>query len=143
MLDVSIRKICDPMVEKIGNIFFKQVSPMLLTFMGLFFGLFGMFFIMQSLYFFSLIMIVLNRICDGLDGTVSCLRGKVSDRGAYFDILFDMIFYCGMVFAFIYPYSHFHLLGALTLFSMMMTGMSFLAFGLSQQYLSVHAGLQL
>ncbi len=130
MLDVSIRKFCDPIAEKVGSVFFKQASPMFLTFMGLVFAICGMFFMVQSFYFFALIMIVFNRICDGLDGTVSRIRGLVSDRGAYFDILFDMIFYCGTVFAFIYPYSHFHLLGALTLFSMMMTGMSFLAFGL-------------
>jgi len=130
MLDIIVRKRFDPMIEKLGAFFFKNISPLFLTFFGLFFGLIGMVFLLQKLYFLALGMVFLNRLCDGLDGTVSRLSNQVSDRGAYFDIIFDMFFYCGSVLAFIYPYTEFYYLGAVTLFSMMMTGMSFLAFAI-------------
>lgn len=76
----------------------------------------------------GLAFILLNRILDGLDGTVARLAGP-SDRGAFLDITADFLFYAlvPLGFAIADPGQN-ALPAAILIASFMGTGSSFLAF---------------
>lgn len=80
-----------------------------------------------NLFFPALTAIVLNRILDGLDGSIARLRWP-SDRGAFIDIAFDFFFYGSIPFGFALADPGANALpAALLLFSFIGTGSSFLA----------------
>jgi phosphatidylglycerophosphate synthase len=81
-------------------------------------------------YGLALLLIVLNRIGDGLDGALARLN-RPSDAGAYLDIVLDFIFYSGVVCGFAWADPAANALAAATLiFAFMGTGSSFLAFAI-------------
>lgn len=84
-----------------------------------------------ELYWAALIAIVLNRLGDGLDGTLARLTGTQSDAGGFLDIGLDFVFYAAVVlgFALADPAAN-ALAGALLLFAFIGTGTSFLAFAI-------------
>ena len=47
----------------------------------------------------GLVLWLLNRLLDGLDGEVSRLRGEASEFGAFFDIVADFFVYGGLLVA--------------------------------------------
>ncbi|SIR18859.1 Phosphatidylglycerophosphate synthase [Rhizobium sp. RU20A] len=76
----------------------------------------------------ALILILLNRLFDGLDGAVARIAGP-TDRGAYLDIAFDMVFYALIPLGFALQAPETHALPAAVLIvSFVGTGSSFLAF---------------
>jgi phosphatidylglycerophosphate synthase len=76
----------------------------------------------------ALVLIVANRLADGLDGAVARLTGP-TDRGAFLDITFDFAFYAlvPLGFALADPGAN-ALPAALLIASFIGTGSSFLAF---------------
>ncbi len=76
----------------------------------------------------ALLLILLNRLFDGLDGAVARIHGP-TDRGAYLDIALDMVFYAliPLGFAIQAPQDH-ALPAAVLIVSFVGTGSSFLAF---------------
>ncbi len=89
-------------------------------------------------FLLGLLLIVLNRILDGLDGAVARLAGP-TDRGAFLDIALDFFFYAAIPFAFVLADPAVNgLAGSLLLFSFVGTGSSFLAFAVIAQ----HRGLK-
>jgi phosphatidylglycerophosphate synthase len=72
-------------------------------------------------------LIIANRLCDGLDGAVA-RRGGPTDRGGYLDIVLDFIFYAGVPFFFALGRPEAALPAAFLAFSFMGTAASFLAF---------------
>lgn len=76
----------------------------------------------------GLALILLNRLCDGLDGAVARLT-KPTDRGAFLDIALDFVFYAlvPLCFAFQAPAQN-GLPAALLIAAFVGTGSSFLAF---------------
>ena len=63
-----------------------------ITLLGFGFGLMAVLLIAISSYSAALACILINRIMDGLDGSVARLRGP-TDRGAFLDITLDFVFY--------------------------------------------------
>lgn len=53
----------------------------------------------QGLYVWSAVFWVLNRVTDGLDGTMARIHGKQSDLGGYIDILADFAIYAAVPIA--------------------------------------------
>lgn len=88
-------------------------------------------------YDLALVGVLVNRLCDGLDGAVARHRG-LSDFGGYLDIVADMIFYGATVFGFALADTANGVWAALLLTSFMGTSASFLAFGI----LAAKRGLQ-
>lgn len=81
-------------------------------------------------YSFALLCIVLNRIADGLDGTLARIQTP-TDAGAFLDITLDFIFYSGVVFGFAMANPVQNGLAATGLiFAFIGTGCSFLAFAI-------------
>lgn len=76
----------------------------------------------------ALLPMALNRLADGLDGTLARLT-EPTDRGAFLDIALDFLFYASipLAFALADPGAH-ALAAAVLLFAFMGTASSFLAF---------------
>jgi phosphatidylglycerophosphate synthase len=78
----------------------------------------------------AVVPLLLNRLCDGLDGEVARLAGP-TERGAFLDITLDFIFYAGvpLAFAFCDPARN-ALAAAALLAAFIGTGVTFLAFAI-------------
>lgn len=79
-------------------------------------------------YTLALILILLNRLADGLDGAVA-RRTQLTDAGGYIDIVLDFIFYSAVVFGFLLASPEQNAVAAgVLLVTFMGTGATFLAF---------------
>ena len=78
------------------------------------------------------LLILGNRLCDGLDGAVARASGS-SDLGAYLDITLDFIFYSAVPFGLAIANPDHALAAAFLIFSFVGTGSSFLAFAIIAQ----------
>jgi phosphatidylglycerophosphate synthase len=78
----------------------------------------------------ALLLILLNRLADGLDGAMA-RRTRKTDRGGFLDITLDFIFYASIPFAFaLADPLHNALAAAFLIFSFVGTGCSFLAYAI-------------
>lgn len=76
----------------------------------------------------ALVLILINRLMDGLDGAVARIH-QPTDRGAFLDIAFDMVFYALIPLGFAVQGPEANALpAAVLIFSFVGTGSSFLAF---------------
>jgi phosphatidylglycerophosphate synthase len=76
----------------------------------------------------ALVAIALNRLTDGLDGSLARLS-QPTDRGAFLDIALDFLFYASVPLGFALQAPETHALpAAVLLFSFVGSGSSFLAF---------------
>ena len=76
----------------------------------------------------ALLFILMNRLADGLDGTIA-RRHQPTDRGAFLDISFDFLFYSSipLAFALADPSAN-GLAAAVLIYAFVGTGSTFLAF---------------
>jgi phosphatidylglycerophosphate synthase len=78
----------------------------------------------------ALVLILLNRVSDGLDGAVA-RQTHTTDAGGFLDISLDFIFYSAIPFAFIVSHPEQNALaGSLLMLSFTATGSCFLAFAI-------------
>ena len=118
----------------------KNVNPDHVTITGFAIGMLAIPLIAYHYYMPALLMILINRLLDGLDGALDRLQSP-SDAGGFLDITLDFIFYSGVVFGFALANAAENALAAsLLIFSFMGTGGSFLAFGImAEKYSIKHA----
>jgi phosphatidylglycerophosphate synthase len=106
----------------------RGVSADMLTAAGLACGLAAALLIALNNPLAGLLLILLSRLCDGLDGPVARLT-KPTDRGAFLDIVCDMLFYASVPLAFAVANPALNALpAAVLLASFIGTSASFLAF---------------
>lgn len=130
MLDVFIRPIIDPPLDKVGRRFATAgISANMVTLTGFAVGMGALPAIAVQQYGLALVLIILNRISDGLDGAVA-RHSKVSDIGGYLDIVCDFIFYSGVVFGFALANPDNAVAAAFLIFSFVGTGSSFLTYAI-------------
>lgn len=100
------------------------------TLLGFLIGLTALPLLAFEQYYFALGAILLNRLLDGLDGTIARLT-QISDRGGFLDIVLDFLFYSTIPlgFALANP-SENALAAAVLIYSFVGTGSSFLAFAI-------------
>lgn len=100
------------------------------TVFGFIIGLLAIPAIAFEAYLMALVLILLNRLSDGLDGAVARRTGP-TDRGGFLDITLDFIFYSSIPFAFALadPFDN-ALAAAFLIFSFIGTGCSFLAYAI-------------
>ncbi|MEO0919940.1 MAG: CDP-alcohol phosphatidyltransferase family protein, partial [Pseudomonadota bacterium] len=81
-------------------------------------------------YWLGLALLLLSRICDGLDGAVARVTSS-SDFGGYLDIVLDFVFYGAIPLGFVLadPSAN-AIAGAVLIFSFYVNGASFLAFAI-------------
>jgi len=80
-------------------------------------------------YSAALFLLILNRLCDGLDGPIA-RQTKASDLGGYLDIVSDFIFYAGFIFFFALGQPDTGLAASYMLFGFMGSASSFLAYAI-------------
>lgn len=97
MLDHTLRSYKDKLLNPIVDHLLKDVHPTTLTVIGFGFGVAAGVFATQQLYMWGLLMWGMNRLFDGLDGTVARRYHKQSDLGGYLDILLDDTIYVWVV----------------------------------------------
>ncbi|MES2794080.1 MAG: CDP-alcohol phosphatidyltransferase family protein [Planctomycetota bacterium] len=128
MLDSRVRSLIDPMLDHIGSLLARfGLSANIVTVGGFLLGVAGCIAIGFQHYWIALTLLMLNRIADGLDGSIARRRGA-TDVGGYLDIVLDMIFYSGVPFAFAVSRAEFALPAAFLIYSFIGTGGSFLAY---------------
>jgi len=98
------------------------------TWAGFAIGLSAAFCIAQQAFVPGLVLLLVSRLLDGLDGAVARLT-QPTDRGAFLDISLDFLFYASIPLAFAWADPERNALAAATLLAAFVgTGSTFLAF---------------
>jgi phosphatidylglycerophosphate synthase len=126
MLDPVLRRWVDPPLDRAGGWLAERgASPHAMTIVGLAVGLLAVPLLAGAHYGWALVVILLNRLIDGLDGAIA-RRGSPSPFGGYLDIVCDMAFYAAVPFGFALAQTANALWAALLLASFVCTAASFL-----------------
>lgn len=107
----------------------RGLTPNQVTVGGFAFGVAAIVAIAAGWYFLGLVLLLANRVADGVDGALA-RRVGLTDLGGYLDIVLDFIVYAGAGFAFALAESGNATAAAFLIFSFMGTGSSFLAFAI-------------
>ena len=126
MFDRQIQKFTQKPLQYIAKLFLKFISPNQMTFIGFSFGVLMCLFIIIDQYLFATIFLFLNRLSDGLDGTMARLQTP-TPLGGYLDIVLDFLIYGGFVLSFGITEQNNSLLSMVLLFCYIGTGGTFLA----------------
>ena len=128
VLDAKIRRLIDPILDRIGAALARWgFGANAVTVGGFLIGVAGWGALGFRAYFLALTLILVNRLADGLDGAVA-RRNGLTDLGGYLDIVLDFIFYSGVPFFFAVGRPDQGLPAAFLIFSFVGTCSSFLAF---------------
>lgn len=92
MLDPTTRIVKERVLTPVAA-YFVMFHPNAVTFFSLLMGLVAIFAAWRGYFLVALIFWLLNRIMDGLDGTMAREHHKQSDLGGYLDILCDFVVY--------------------------------------------------
>ena len=127
MVDRWANRVLHPTMDDIANFVPHQISANSITFIGFVIGLLAVPLLWLKLYNVALVLILVNRFFDGLDGAVA-RRNGVTNLGGYLDITCDFIFYSAVIvgFALANPENN-SLTATFLIFSFIGTGTSFLA----------------
>ncbi len=129
MLDRQILALSHGMLDALARKFIaKGVKADHVTWFGFLLGLGAFPLIAQHHYAWAILCILLNRLADGLDGTMARLT-RPTDRGAFLDITLDFLFYSSvpLAFAVANPQGN-GLAAAVLIYAFVGTGSTFLAF---------------
>jgi len=129
VLDARLRRVIDPALDRLSAPLDRiGLTPNAATVLGFAIGLGAMAAISQRAYGLGLLLLLSNRLFDGLDGALARRRG-LTDFGGFLDIVLDFIFYAGipLAFALAEPGAN-GLAAAFLVVSFVGTGTSFLAF---------------
>lgn len=131
MLDkFSIKIIRKPLELAANELHKHHITANQTTLFGFVLGCFAFPALIFEHYDLALILILINRICDGLDGALARIHG-ITDSGGFLDISLDFLFYSLIPFGFVLANpDHNAIAGAFLIFSFIGTGSSFLAFAI-------------
>ena len=131
MLDGMLKRHLDPLLAGLATGLHRSgIGPNTITSIGLGLGLAAALAIALGHFWIGLMLILVSRLCDGLDGALARLR-QPTDLGGYLDIVFDYIFYGAIPlgFALADPAGN-GLPAAVLLMSFYANGASFLGFAI-------------
>lgn len=116
-------------VTQIASVLDKaNITANQVTLLGFAVGVLALPALAMEQYGLALILIAVNRICDGLDGALARRHG-LTDAGGFLDISLDFLFYSLVPFGFVLANpDHNAIAGAFLIFAFIGTGSSFLAF---------------
>jgi phosphatidylglycerophosphate synthase len=130
MLDRAARRLIDPALSELAAVAHRrQLTADQITIAGFACGLAAMGAIALQWYGLGLLLLLGNRLADGVDGALA-RRTVATDLGGYLDIVLDFIVYSGAAFAFALAQPEHATAAAFLIFSFMGTGSSFLAFAI-------------
>ena len=136
MFDRHLQKLTQKPLSFFAKIILKYISANQITIIGFIFGLMMSLFIYLELFFLAIFFLILNRICDGLDGVMARLTVPTY-LGAYLDIVLDFIFYSAFILIFGLLDTNNIIISCLLLFSYICTGTTFLAQAIIQPKLDL------
>ena len=96
MLDSVLRKPKDRLLHPITLALAGRVSATGITLTGLVIGVLAAVLIAFDVRVAGLVLWLLNRLLDGVDGAVSRLDGTQSDFGGYLDLMCDVVVYAAV-----------------------------------------------
>ncbi len=130
MLDAAMRRVIDPPLGVAGRrLAALGVRPNAVTLSGFVIGMAAVPLLAVEWYWGALVVILINRLFDGLDGAVA-RNWEITDLGGYLDIVCDFVFYSAVVFGFALARPENAVAAAFLIFSFMGTGSSFLAYAI-------------
>jgi phosphatidylglycerophosphate synthase len=130
VLDRAARRLIDPVLEQLAVAAQQRaITANQVTVAGFACGLAAMAAIALQSYGLGLLLLLANRLADGVDGALA-RRNGATDLGGYLDIVLDFIIYSGAAFAFALAQPNHAVAAAFLIFSFMGTGSSFLAFAI-------------
>jgi phosphatidylglycerophosphate synthase len=130
LLDARLRRVIDPPLQAAaGSLVRVGLGADTVTVLGFGVGLLAMAAVALGHPALGLVLFLLNRLADGLDGAVA-RQTRLTDRGGFLDIVLDFILYSGIVFAFAVRDPADALAAAFLTFSFVGTSTSFLAFAI-------------
>lgn len=131
MMDGTARKIIQPGLDRAGLWLARRgVKADHVTVFACLIGLAAASLIAQGYMIAALMLIIVSRISDGLDGSVARATRR-TDFGGYLDITLDFVFYGAVPLAFvIHDTAANALAGAALIFSFYINGASFLAYAI-------------
>jgi len=131
MMDGTARKIIQPSLDFVGTWLARRgVSADHVTVLACLLGLAAATLIALGYMVAALVLIIISRIGDGLDGSVARATRR-TDFGGYLDITLDFVFYGAIPLGFVIhdPAAN-GLAGAALIFSFYINGASFLAYAI-------------
>jgi phosphatidylglycerophosphate synthase len=131
MLDGWARRRLDPALDPLARRIARTgASANAVTVASLGIGLLAALAISQQFFLAGLLLLLVSRLGDGLDGAVARINGK-TDLGGYLDIVLDFVFYGAIPFGFVLadPGAN-AVAGAALIFSFYVNGASFLAYAI-------------
>ena len=131
MLDGKVRQLIDPALDRVGGVLAARgVRANSVTFAGLATGLVAALAITIEAYLAGLILLMVSRLADGLDGAVA-RHSRKTDLGGFLDIVADFTFYGAIPLGFVFadPAAN-AIAGSVLLLSFYVNGASFLAFAI-------------
>lgn len=131
MFDSIIRPYIDPPLNGVARVVGKTpLSANAITWIGFLFGLTACLMVTMQYGFVAFCFLILNRLCDGLDGAVARFKNQSNDLGGYLDIVLDFLIYAGIPFfaAIGLTEDTAFLAASFVIFSFVGSGISFLAY---------------
>jgi len=119
----------DPTLDRLGAALARSgATADQVTYAGFLIGIGAAVVIPFRLYWPALLLLLVSRLCDGLDGAVARHTVK-TDRGGFLDIVLDFAFYGGIPLGFVIadPAAN-AVAGATLIFSFYVNGATFLAY---------------
>ncbi|HCD20376.1 MAG TPA: CDP-alcohol phosphatidyltransferase [Alphaproteobacteria bacterium] len=133
MLDSTLRPFVDRALGPPARLLVRLgVTANMVTWVGFAIGMGAAAAIAAGWFAAGIVMILVNRICDGLDGAVA-RASQPSDAGGFLDITLDFIFYSAVPFGLALADPGHALAAAFLIFSFVGTGSSFLAYAIIAQ----------
>jgi phosphatidylglycerophosphate synthase len=132
MLDATMRRLVDPPLNAAAGIIGTKISANSITIGGFFLGVGSAYAVVQGQFTSALILLLLNRIADGLDGAVA-RKTAATDLGAYLDIVSDFILWAILPLAFLFHDMNNAFAAAILLSSFAMSMTVFLAFAIQAE----------
>ena len=143
MFDAALRRLIDRPLDAAGRALAQTgLSANTVTLAGLGAGIGAAFAIAQGAMAIGLLLILLNRLFDGLDGAIARATRR-TDLGGYMDIVFDFLFYGAIPVGFVLldPASN-AVAGAVLLFSFYANGAAFLTFAIMAEKRGIETSAQ-
>jgi phosphatidylglycerophosphate synthase len=139
MLDAKVTPLIKPLLRPIVVELDKRgVTPNHVTLAGFIIGLIAVPLIILNWWFGALGFIILNRVCDGIDGELARYQKSSSSAGGYLDICLDFLFYASIPLAFgIANPGEWGIPAMVLLATFIGTGSSFLAFAVAAEKFNI------
>jgi phosphatidylglycerophosphate synthase len=139
MLDAKVTPFIKPLLRPIVVGLDKRgITPSHVTIAGFIFGLIAVPLIIVNWWLGALGFIILNRVCDGIDGELARYQKSSSSAGGYLDICLDFLFYASIPLAFgIANPSEWGIPAVVLLATFIGTGSSFLAFAVAAEKFNI------